>query len=157
MDIATISGLVNKSLQDNAFDDCFLIEIKIHNKRIEVYIDSDENVSFEKCKIISRSLEKVLDEKKWFGDSYVLEVSSSGVGKPLIMPRQFRKNVGRQINIKTVDGDKISGYLVDADDEKISIEWEEKVKEGKKKKTIIQNRNFLYTNVKEAKIKVSFK
>ena len=155
MDIGTLSNLVNKSLEENHLDDYFLIDIKIINKKIEIYLDSDDQVTFETCRKISRQLEEVLDEKKWFGESYVLEVSSAGIGKPLKIPRQFKKNVGRNIVLK-IDGEKFSGVLTQADNEGVKIEWEEKVKEGKKNKIISKEKNFQYSEILEAKIKISF-
>ena len=156
MDIETISKLVNKYLEENKLDDYFLIDVKINNKKIEVFIDSDGQVSFETCRKVSRHLEEVLDESKWFGESYILEVSSAGVGKPLRFPRQYVKNLGRKITIKSIDGEKFSGILTLADEKAIEIEWEEKVKEGKKKKVIKMKKTFLYPDLKEAKINISF-
>ena len=157
MDIEKIAQLVNNSLATNELADCFLIEVKINGNRIEVYLDSDEQVTFDKCRKVSRDLEEVLDEEKWFGDKYTLDVSSAGVGRPLKFPRQFEKNIGRLISLKYGEGNKLTGSLVNAGDTGIEVEWTETVKEGKKKKKINKITGITYDEISEAKIKVSFK
>lgn len=156
MDKNTLSALVEKSLEENQLSDCFLIDIKINNSKIEVYLDSDEQVTYAKCRKVSRYLEEVLDEKKWFGEKYTLDVSSAGVGRPLQFSRQYTKNIGRNIELQTTDGEKYKGKLSDATEKEIVIEWEEKVKEGKKKKIVQNRKSFQYDEIKEAKIKISF-
>jgi ribosome maturation factor RimP len=156
VDKNTLSALVEKSLEENQLSDCFLIDIKINNNKIEVYLDSDEQVTYAKCRKVSRYLEEVLDEKKWFGEKYTLDVSSAGVRRPLQFPRQYIKNIGRNIELQITDGGKYKGKLTGANEEEIIIEWEEKVKEGKKKKIVQNRKSFQYNEIKEAKIKISF-
>lgn len=156
MDIDTISVLTNKCLEANNLNDCYLVDLKINNKKVEVFLDSDDRVTFQKCKIVSRCLEEVFDEKKWFGEKYILEVSSAGVGKPLKFARQYKKNIGRKIEVVDHLQEKYKGILSSADDQEIEIEWEKKVKEGKKKKIKKFNKRLSYDDIKVAKIKVSF-
>lgn len=147
--------LLDSCLKDNNLEDCFLIEMKTDNNKIEIFLDSDDSVTFTKCRVISRCLETILDEKKWFGEKYTLEVSSAGVGRPLQYPRQYRKNIGRLIQVK-YDDQKIRGPLTFADDKEIKVEVEEIIKEGKKKKKITNTIVISYDNIREAKIKASF-
>ncbi len=157
MDVKKLTQLVDKSLAKNELNDCFLIEVKVHGNRIEVFLDSDDQVTFTKCRKVSRDLEEVLDEEKWFGEKYTLDVSSAGVGRPLTFPRQYAKNIGRTIAIKTEGGQKLSGTLVKAGESEIEIEWTEVVKVGKKKNKIQKITGVKYGDIKEARIKVSFK
>lgn len=157
MDVDKIAQLVNESLTSHELDDCFLIEVKINGNRVEVYLDSDDQVTFAKCRKVSRDLEEILDSKKWFGEKYTLDVSSAGVGRPLMFPRQYLKNIGRTISVKDVDGKKYNGKMVSADDKGIEIEWMEVIKEGKKKKKINKKTGVTYDQISEARIKVSFK
>jgi ribosome maturation factor RimP len=157
VDVDKIAQLVNESLTSHELDDCFLIEVKINGNRVEVYLDSDDQVTFAKCRKVSRDLEEVLDSEKWFGEKYTLDVSSAGVGRPLMYPRQYVKNIGRTITVKSVEGEKYSGKIVSADDEGIEIEWVDVVKEGKKKKKVNMKTGVAYDQISEARIKVSFK
>jgi len=151
-----IEKLIHQAINELEYTDCFLVELKMNNTKVEIFIDSDESVTFEKCRKISRKIEAVLDEKQWLGEKYTLEVSSAGVGKPLKFTRQYVKNIGRTVEIKTVDDGKLKGELVQADDDKVTIKFEETIKEGKKKKKVETVVEVQRTDIKEIKIKVSF-
>lgn len=149
-------SLVEQVIEDLGYGDTFLVELKVNNKKIEVYLDSDESVTFEKCRKISRKMEETLDEEKWLGESYQLDVSSAGVGRPLVQTRQYKKNVGRQIEVSVKEGDKVKGTLVDADDDKIIVEYKKTVKQGKKKIKTVESTEINYDAIDQAKIRVSF-
>jgi ribosome maturation factor RimP len=151
-----IDKLIHQTINELEYTDCFLVELKVNNTKVEIFLDSDEFVTFEKCRKISRKIEAVLDEEQWLGEKYTLEVSSAGVGKPLKFTRQYVKNIGRTIEIKKVDGEKLNGELVDADDDRVVIKFEETVREGKKKKKIETEVDVPRVDIKESKIKVSF-
>lgn len=151
-----IEKLIHKAINELEYADCFLVELKVNNTKVEIFIDSDESVTFEKCRKISRKIEAVLDEEQWLGEKYTLDVSSAGVGKPLKYTRQYVKNIGRTLEIKRVEGEKLKGELVQADDDKVTIKFEETIKEGKKKKKIETVVEVPREDIKEAKIKVSF-
>ena len=152
-----IEKLIDQAINELEYADCFLVDMKINNTRVEIFLDSDESVTFEKCRKISRKIEAVLDEKQWLGEKYTLEVSSAGVGRPLKFTRQYLKNIGRTLEIKKLDGEKLRGELIQADDDKITIKFEEIIKEGKKKKKIETVVEVQQADINEAKIKVSFK
>jgi len=151
-----IEKLIHQAINELEYTDCFLVELKMNNTKVEIFLDSDESVTFEKCRKVSRKIEAVLDEKQWLGEKYTLEVSSAGVGKPLRFTRQYVKNIGRTVEIKKKDGEKLKGVLIQADDEKVTIKFEETIKEGKKKKKIETVVEVPQAEIKEAKIKVSF-
>jgi len=151
--------LINQAINELEYDDCFLVDLKVFNTRVEVYLDSDESITFLKCRKVSRFIEAVIDEEQWLGEKYTLDVSSAGVGKPLKLTRQFIKNIGRDIEVK-LHGDekeKVVGELVTASDDVISVYYEEVVKEGKKKKKLEITREIPRSEIRQAKIKISFK
>jgi len=152
-----IEKLIGKAINELEYTDCFLVDMKVNNTRVEIFIDSDDSMTFEKCRKISRKIEAVLDEKQWLGEKYTLEVSSAGVGRPLKFTRQYLKNIGRTLEIKKVDGERLKGELIQADDDKVTIKFEETIKEGKKKKKIDTVVEVQRTDINESKIKVSFK
>ncbi|MBK8152648.1 MAG: ribosome maturation factor [Saprospiraceae bacterium] len=132
----------------------FLVDIERSAKKIAVFVDSDSGMTFQKCQQLSRYLEGIFDEKNWFGDDYILELSSPGITRPLRFARQYVKNIGRWISVETTDGSMYKGMLSDADEEKITVKWEEIKKEGKKK---IKEEKVLileYNQIKEAKIQI---
>ena len=151
-----IEKLIDQAINELEYSDCFLVDLKVNNTRVEIFLDSDESVTFEKCRKISRKIEAVLDEEQWLGEKYTLEVSSAGVGRPLKFTRQYIKNIGRTIEVKKEDGEKIKGELVAADDEKVSVLFLETIKEGKKKKKVETVVVVPRSEIKESKIKVSF-
>lgn len=152
-----IEKLIDQAIKELEYTDCFLVDMKVNNTKVGIFIDSDESMTFEKCRKISRKIEAVLDEKQWLGEKYTLEVSSAGVGRPLKFTRQYIKNIGRTLIIKKIDGEELMGELIQADDEKVTIKFEEIIKEGKKKKKIETVVEVQHADIKEAKIKVSFK
>jgi len=151
-----IEKLIHQAINELEYVDCFLVELKLNNTKVEIFLDSDESVTFEKCRKVSRKIEAVLDEEQWLGEKYTLEVSSAGVGKPLKFTRQYLKNIGRTLEIKKIDGGKLKGELTQADDDNVTIKFEETIKEGKKKKKVEVVVEVPRSDIKEAKIKVSF-
>ncbi len=152
--IGKIEELVNQKFAEPEFEDCFLIEVKQRGPtKIAVFIDSDYGISFEQCRKVSRYLEQYLDEGQWIGESYVLEVSSPGVGRPLTLWRQYPRNVGRKLAVKMQDGKTVEGKLIEVND--LTLTLEEEVKGKKKKKEIIQ-RIVPFDHIEESIVKISF-
>ena len=102
--------------------DCYLVELKVRPNRVEVYADRDPHITIEDCVRISRSLERQLNTEFPFSERYSLEVSSPGMDQPLRVLRQYRKSVGRNVNVILSSGDKKEGTLMYADEEKIIVE-----------------------------------
>jgi len=133
----------------------FLVEIDQKGKRLEVYLDSDTGITFDVCKKVSRHLEAFLDESGLMGDDYLLEVSSAGVGRPLLWPRQYRKNIGRNLQVTLSDGEVQQGTLTMAGDDSFAIEWTTKEKQGKKNVQVLHRLEYPYTEIKKAIIKLT--
>lgn len=153
-----LKALLDEKFLEEEFTDCFLIDIELKgaNQRVEVYLDSDEGISFRKCQRISRYLEAHLDEEGWLGEKYTLEVSSPGVKRPLKFPRQFPKHIGRKLEVKTTDGEKFVGKLKEVTDSKIALAWTERIKEGKKKKNVDMEKEIPFSVIDKAIVKISF-
>jgi len=151
-----IEQLVQDALAALEYTDCFLVDLKVNNTRVEIYLDSDTSITFERCRKVSRQVEAVLDEKLWLGEKYTLDVSSAGVGKPLKFLRQYLKNIGRKAEVITVEEEKIKGVLTEATEEAVTIQYEETVKEGKKKKKIVVDKEVPMQAIKTTRIKISF-
>src|SRR5581483_6986185 len=110
-----IEGWIKPALNEK---NLFLVDIKFSmGRKIEVYIDSDEGVHIDDCAEISRFLEKHLDGSGIVPTNYILEVSSPGMSNPLKVPRQYKKRLGRMLEVVKTDGTRLEAQLVSADDE----------------------------------------
>lgn len=97
--------------------------------RIKVVCDTDEGIASQDLMRISKKIlnDPVYDET--YAADYRLEVSSPGVGTPLTLPRHFRKNTGREIELRHRDEtlkDPLKGVLESADDEGIVLTVKQK-------------------------------
>jgi ribosome maturation factor RimP len=150
----TVASFVAPLLEDS---DLFIVDIQINpGNAIEVLVDRDSGLTIDDCKKVSRAIEGSLDREV---EDFSLEVSSPGVGKPLLVKRQYFKNVGRNVAIKTMDGQKIEGQLTLANEDNIQVDFREKeLVPGKKTKQWVEKQVVLtYAEIKETKITISFK
>src|SRR5579872_2713486 len=150
--IKTVEGLVGEVL--TAEPGYFLVEVRIKPTRnVKVFIDGDEGISIEKCVRFNRALYKKIEASGIFppGD-FSLEVSSPGLDEPLKLHRQYKKNVGRLVELVLQDGSKNGGRLLEVSEDGIIIE--ESRGRNKKKETV--NHAFLFDNIKSTRIQVVF-
>lgn len=132
----------------------FLVELRIKpTNNIKVFIDADQGISIEKLVQLNRKLYKDLEESNFYpnGD-FSLEVSSPGLDEPLKMFRQYKKNVGRFVEVLNDEGVKTEGKLIAADEDGIIVEEEK----GKNKKKEIVQHTILFTDIKSTKIQIKF-
>lgn len=150
---AKIVEIVEEHIADSPL---FLVEVKVSTgNQISVFLDGDEGVPISSCIEVSRLIESNLDREV---EDFELEVSSVGVSRPLVLPRQFKKNIGRDIVFVNEDGKKIMARLLEADDNEITIEKELPKKKRKDKEPQEDPLQKLpYSAVKDVKVQVSFK
>lgn len=148
---------VENLLQD-ALDEkegLFLIDLSISPAhQIKVIIDGDQGVTVQDCIDISRAIEHQLDREE---TDFSLEVLSAGVSEPLQMTRQYVKNVGRKLKVKT-EAETVEGTLVEADDAAITLQWKAREPKpvGKGKHTVQKEAVISYPDILEAKVMVTF-
>ena len=148
--IQAIEQLVGPLLQD----DIFLVSIKIKPiNNIKIYLDADGGLGIEKCIKINRALYKIMEEMGMYPDGdFSLEVSSPGIDEPLKLLRQYKKNIGRAVEVTGIDDAIQSGKLIGVSEEAIQIESST----GKGKKAITQNLDISFTDIKQTKVQVKF-
>ena len=132
----------------------FLVELRIKpTNNIKVFIDADAGISIDKLVQLNRKLYKELEEGNFYpnGD-FSLEVSSPGLDEPLKMFRQYKKNVGRFVEILLNEGQKIEGKLTAADENEVTIEEEK----GKNKKKEIVTHTIPFATIKATRIQIKF-
>lgn len=132
----------------------FLVEVRIKpTNNVKVFIDADEGVILSDLIDYNRKLYKQLEESGMFpnGD-FSLEVSSPGLDEPLKLFRQYKKNIGRFVDITMKDSSKKEGKLIEATEDGVIIETE--TGKGKKKET--KQESILFDQIKNTKIQVKF-
>ncbi|WP_235010934.1 MULTISPECIES: ribosome assembly cofactor RimP [Aquimarina] len=148
-----VQELLEGALKENP--SLFLIESKIHpDNSIEIIIDGDDGVKVEDCIAVSRAIEHNLDREE---EDFSLQVMSAGVSEGLQHIRQYKKNLGRKIKIKT-DEEVLEGDLISATDDEITLTWKAREPKpvGKGKVTVTKEANVAYENIVEAKVMITF-
>lgn len=134
----------------------FLIDLSISDaNKISIVLDGDNGVSLQDCIDVSRAVEAELDREE---QDFSLEVASAGLSNPLKFVRQYKKNLGRNLKVKTISSEEIEAKLTAVDDKKITLEWQarEPKKIGKGKETVDKKIELPYESIKEAIVIVSF-
>ena len=148
-----VNSLIIEGLKEKP--SIFLIDLTITDSfKIIVNLDGDNGVMLQDCIDISRSIENNLDREE---QDFSLEVASVGVGSPLKMVRQYKKNVGRTLIVKLAT-ETIEAELVEANDNFIILSWKarEAKKLGKGKETVQKRLEIPYSEIKEAIVTVTF-
>jgi len=152
IDKVKIAELVNEKLTE----DQFLVDVKVSSSNvIDIMVDSDTGISINQIVEISRFIESNLDREV---EDFELSVFSAGLSEPLSLVRQYKKNIGTEIDVLLTSGQKLTGILIKADDQGIDLEVTTKEKsEGSKKKELVTRVHSLgYPEIKEAKKVLKF-
>lgn len=154
----SIEQLLLEKFQDVEFQDFFLVEIKFNptNKKLEVFVDSDGDLTIGQCAKLNRYLQGHIDEKGWLGEKYILDVSSPGIGKPLVFKRQYVKNIGRNVKVSFTEKGSEEGELKSVNDDGIVLEKEVTIKEDNKKKKEMVEVPIKWENISKTVVKIKF-
>ena len=71
------------------------------NWYLRAYIDKPGGITVDDCEMVSRAANDILDEKDFVEDSYVFEVSSPGLGRPLKKEKDYIRSMGKEVEIRT--------------------------------------------------------
>ena len=148
-----VIALLNQGLSEKP--SVFLIDLTItESMKIIVTLDGDQGVTLQDCIDISRAIEQNLDREE---QDFSLEVASAGVSTPLKLVRQYKKNIGRVLKVKTAT-DTIEAVLSEANEEFITLTWtaREPKKIGKGKETVEKKLALPYSEIKEAIVTITF-
>ena len=154
MDKEKIKNLVDIAIAENS--ELFLIDLQfLPENKIYVEIDGDKGVSLNECIRVSRGVEHNLDREE---EDFSLDVLSAGVSRPLSLPRQYKKNLGRNLQVKTTQGQTIEGKITQTTDAEVTLEWKAREPKpvGKGKVTVQKQAVLPYTDIVEAKVMVTF-
>lgn len=127
----------------------FLVDVLLKGnqgtQKVLIFIDCDSGVNIDQCGKVSRELAVILEEEELISGKYFLEVSSPGLDHPIKLKRQYIKNEGRGLEVETLDGQKISGKLIQVLEDQIVLKTKEKEEIMK------------FSEISQSKIEVSFK
>ena len=149
-----IEELLNNFLEERK--DLFLIDLKFSaGDDITVILDGDNGVSLQDCLDASRAIEFNMDRED---HDFSLQVMSAGLSEPLNSERQFRKNIGRDLDILMNDSTKIEGELAKVDDEKITLilRYRKPKEVGKGKVDVEEEKEIPYSEIKKALVAIKF-
>ena len=145
-----IHELVNTCLDSEAFADCFMIDLHCTAQgAVTLFVDADAGMTLSRCRDLSRMLEQRIDALGLFGGKYVLEVSSPGADRPLVMKRQYPKHVGRTLQVLMTDGTKLEGTLSGMKEDTLELT----IKNGKQPAL----KEISFERIKESFVQISFK
>lgn len=148
-----VKDLLEEALALN--ESLYLISFEISsNNKIQIIVDGDNGVPLSECIRISRNIQNNIDEEEY---DFSLEVSTPDISHPIKVKRQYVKNIGRILKVTTAE-EKFEGTLTKATDNEIVLEWKARQPKpiGKGKVTVDKTATILYTEIKEAKVKIVF-
>ena len=96
---------------------------------LRAYIDKEGGITVLDCEAVAREMNEILDAEDYIDDSYIFEVSSPGLGRPLKKEKDYVRNMGKEIEIRTYrainKSKEFYGILKAYDKECVTIEDED--------------------------------
>lgn len=117
-------------MEENGFE---LVDVEYvkegSNWYLRAYIDKPGGITVNDCEVVSRRLSDILDEEDYIDDAYILEVSSPGLGRPLKKEKDYKRSLGKLIEIRTYrmieKRKEFTGILKEYDENTVTIEEED--------------------------------
>lgn len=127
---AKAEALITPIIEANHFE---LVDVEYvkegSNWYLRAYIDKDGGITVDDCELVSRAFSDLLDKEDFIEDSYILEVSSPGLGRPLKKDKDFKRNIGNEVELKLYKAvNKVKedvGILTAFDKDTVTIEHED--------------------------------
>jgi ribosome maturation factor RimP len=136
----------------------FIVDVKINNRNeIVVHVDDYQGLNIDACRSISKQIYKNLEGRL---DDYSIEISSPGLSNPFVVIEQYKKNIGKEVEILMKDGKKIKRKIVSVDNDTIIVETIEKPRSNsrtKDKEPMITEETINLSDIKSTKNIISFK
>ncbi len=148
---------IGKIVEEVLGEQDFLVNVRINKSNVvQVFVDSYEGLSINRCAEISRHLESRLDRDS---EDFELQVSSPGLTENFRVREQYLKNRGREVEVVTKNELKFTGILKNIENDFILLEVSSREKvEGKKKKQLVTREHQVgFEDIKSAKVVISFK
>lgn len=149
-----VTELLEAALEEDT--SLFLVDFTIGlDNKINVVLDGDEGVTLQDCMKVSRAIEHNLDREE---EDFSLEVASAGAAAPILLPRQYGKNIGRKLAVRSTQDESFEGNLTAITDTGIVLEWKAREPKpiGKGKVTVQKKKEIYFSDIKEAKVILKF-
>ena len=125
----TVDERVQRIVEDViAGSSLYIVEIIVRGVKgsrvVEVFVDSDQDLSIDTLAKVNREVGFLLETEDVIEGHYTLNVSSPGLNRPLRLPRQYKKNIGRTLKIKYASVEKrlvVKGELIQAAEEFVEL------------------------------------
>ena len=132
----------------------FKVKFKVKpTNNYKIYIDGDQGITIDQCIKFNRALYKKIEEAALYPEGdFSLEVSSPGVDEPLQNIRQYKKNIGRKVEVTLLDEHKLEGILKEVETDTISIEETK----GKGKKAVTEVTALPFKDIKTTIVQIQF-
>lgn len=93
--------LINPIMEENNFE---LVDVEYvreaGNWYLRAYIDKEGGITIDDCEMVNRTLSDIMDKEDFISGSYILEVSSPGLGRQLKKDKDFRRSIGSEVDLK---------------------------------------------------------
>jgi|GEM_PF-6643198 len=117
-----ILNIVNKYIAEKLqATHLYLSDIRMRGNKIEIILDGDLNVSLNECASLSKFIHKRMETDEIDAGEYSFDIYSPGLDKVLTTNRDYKKNVGRNIQAKNRQGMMIKGQIIAAGVDKVVI------------------------------------
>ena len=129
--VGRVERFLEPIMQENQFE---LVDVEWVKEAgtwyLGAYVDKEGGISVDDCEVVSRRLSDWLDKEDFISESYILEVSSPGLGRPLKKDKDFARSIGKDVDVKLYRArDKrkdFTGVLKAYDEDTVTIEEEGK-------------------------------
>lgn len=129
--VGRVERFLEPIMQENQFE---LVDVEWVKEAgtwyLRAYVDKEGGISVDDCEVVSRRLSDWLDKEDFISESYILEVSSPGLGRPLKKDKDFARSIGKDVDVKLYRArDKrkdFTGVLKAYDEDTVTIEEEGK-------------------------------
>jgi ribosome maturation factor RimP len=123
-----VERLVTPFLEDRGVE---LVELTLaggqRRKILRFFVDRSGGITIGECTALSRDLADLLDTHDPIGGTYVLEVSSPGLNRPLKTERDYQRSVGKAVRLQVDGKEALVGILTSCGSENLTLEMETEV------------------------------
>ena len=159
---ATLVKIIEHSIDDERL---FFVDVVLTDRgpvrKILILADGDQGITIDQCATISRKVAAEIEAQNLIDHAFTLEVSSPGLDFPLKLQRQYVKNIGRQVKIKTLDGNEYTGTLSAVSEHEVTITPEPQKKGNKQPKKVnsepAKSITLAFAAIDKTNVMISFK
>jgi ribosome maturation factor RimP len=151
-----LAALLTRAVEETGLD---LEDVAVtrvgHRSEVRVLVDKDGGVNLDDVALVSQAISTVLDQPEadaiLGAEPYVLEVSSPGVDRPLVEPRQWRRAAGRLVRVSLTAGGEITGRILTADADGVRL-----AVQSAKPKGALREQTFSFDELGPGRVQVEF-